>query len=139
MALEPDELYGTSDSILPNLRAFPYEDGIRPGKLATLAGVASLPHLTPMSFDTGAQEWNVMDPAVAAIAEINGLLWAPAAPFVPSATGEKIIQVFRRGLVDGRDVPLPTTAAQTQPQLNTALQVASVTSGLEVQGIEGVH
>lgn len=50
MALQPTELFGSAVSQTPNLRAYPYQDGIRPGTLAALSDDATLAHLTPLSY-----------------------------------------------------------------------------------------
>lgn len=65
MALEPKELFGPAVAQTPNLRAFPYEGGIKPGKLGILSGAPVLPHLTPLAYDEGAAEWAVWDDTVA--------------------------------------------------------------------------
>lgn len=143
MALEPDELYGSRNDIVKRSRAYPRDqDGIRPGTLATLAGAPELPHLTPLAYDEGADEWNVWNPAVGAVAEIKGFLWIPGpAGFQSSATGEKLIQVFRAGRVHHDDIPVPTTAAQTQALLTAALTDTSGlrSLGIDVSGVGGVH
>lgn len=48
MALKQTELVGAVTSQSPNLRAYPYEDGIRPGTLVAQSGAPVLPHLLPL-------------------------------------------------------------------------------------------
>lgn len=59
MALEPKELFGDAVTQTPNLRAFPYEGGIKPGTLAAISGAPELPHLTPLAWDGSNEEWAV--------------------------------------------------------------------------------
>lgn len=49
MALQSNELFGSLVSQTPNLRAFPDQDGVRPGQLEQLGADADLAHLLPMS------------------------------------------------------------------------------------------
>lgn len=49
MAVQPEELFGDATSQTPNLRAYPYEDGIAIGQLEALASDADVAHLTPLS------------------------------------------------------------------------------------------
>lgn len=49
MALQSDELFGPAVSQTPNLRAYPDQDGVRPGQLEQLGADALIAHLTPMS------------------------------------------------------------------------------------------
>lgn len=141
MALEPDELWDAGETVKPNLRAFPYEGGLLRGQLSAITGAPTLPHLTPMAYDTGNSVWNVWDNATAAIDEIGAFLWAPGEEdVVASASGEKLVQLLVRGQVHADDVPLPTTASQTQNALDAALVDPAVRQrGLDVRGIDGVH
>lgn len=50
MTLQPEELFGSPVSQPQSLRAWPEQDGIRPGRLAALAADAELPNLTPLSY-----------------------------------------------------------------------------------------
>jgi len=59
MALQSQELFGAAVNQTPNLRAFPREDGIRPGKLASYSPDRSLPNLTPLFYDDAAGQWAV--------------------------------------------------------------------------------
>jgi len=59
MAIVPEELFGSPVSISSTLRAFPREDGIRPGKLAQFGSAVELGHLTPLFYDDSNSEWNV--------------------------------------------------------------------------------
>lgn len=59
MALVPEQLFGSTNVQKPNLRAFPRQDGIRPGTLKQFSGAASLPHLTPLFFDDAGADWDV--------------------------------------------------------------------------------
>ena len=49
MALQSNELFGSLVSQTPNLRAFPDQDGVRPGQLEQLGADADLAHLLPIS------------------------------------------------------------------------------------------
>jgi hypothetical protein len=51
MALQPEELFGDAVSQTPNLRAYPSQDGVQPGRLAALSSDASVAHLTPLQYD----------------------------------------------------------------------------------------
>lgn len=141
MALGPKELYGSEVSQKPNLRAFPYEGGISPGKLAALTGAPDLPHLTPLAYNEVGSEWDVFDEADVNLDEIAGFLWRPESTDQPTdATNETLVQILRRGQIHASDVPLPTTAAQAQPALDAALIAAGVRhDGLDVRGLEGAH
>jgi len=68
MALQPQELFGDPVSQTPNLRAYPYQDGIKVGTLAQLAADAELPHLTPLYWDDSGSVWKVW---VGASNEVN--------------------------------------------------------------------
>jgi hypothetical protein len=59
MTLQSQELFGNAVQQTPNLRAFPREDGIRPGTLVSYSPARSLPNLTPLYFDDVAQLWEV--------------------------------------------------------------------------------
>jgi hypothetical protein len=59
MTLQPQELFGDAVSQTPNLRAFPREDGIRPGTLASYSPDRELPNLTPLYFDDASSLWAV--------------------------------------------------------------------------------
>ena len=131
MVLQQKELVGSVTTQTPNLRFVPYEDGIRPGTMSTVATGPSFAHGTPLT--KSGDEWIPwVDAAV-----IDGLLWAQLEPHVSSATDETHIQVFRRGRVHHDDVPVP--AGQTQGALTTALKLQSLrTLGIEVSGVVGV-
>jgi hypothetical protein len=134
MALEPKELFGDAVSQTPNLRAFPYQDGIVPSQLETLGAAADLPHLTPL-VNNGDGTWGVWADADADT--VQGLLWAPDEAHAGSDTGETMIVVFKRGLVHYDDIPLP--AGQTQATLDSALAHSSLRdAGIIVQGLADV-
>lgn len=59
MVLQPSELFGAATTQTPNLRAFPYEDGVRVGTLVQLAADTLLPHLTPVSRVDAGNFWAV--------------------------------------------------------------------------------
>lgn len=59
MAIIPEQLFGPTVSQTPNLRAFPYQNGIAPGKLKQFGAAASLPNLTPLFFDDANLRWDV--------------------------------------------------------------------------------
>lgn len=59
MAIIPEELFGSAVPQLSNKRAYPREDGIIRGLLAQFGAAADLPHLSPLFFDEGNDEWNV--------------------------------------------------------------------------------
>jgi len=61
MALDPPELFGPENAQVASLRAFPYESGIRPGKLAGLVGAPELPHLLPLAYDETSDLWSPWD------------------------------------------------------------------------------
>lgn len=134
MALQPEELFGSAVSQTPNLRAFPYQDGIVPSQLEQLAADTDLPHLTPL-VNNGDGTWGVW--ADADLNTVQGLLWAPDEDHAGLLAGETMIQVFKRGLVHYDDIPLP--AGQTQATLDTALAHSSVRdAGIIVQGLADV-
>lgn len=69
--------------------------------------------------------------------EVDALLWAPDVVHAGLAAGETLIQVFKRGRVDARDIPLP--AGETQSILNASLKAMSLRQkGLSIQGLAGV-
>ncbi len=70
MALQPKELFGDPVSQTPNLRAYPYQDGIKVGTLASFAADTELAHLTPLYWDDAAGFWKVW---VGASNEVNTL------------------------------------------------------------------
>src|SRR5688572_30814940 len=118
MALQSEELFGDPVSQTPNLRAWPEQDGVQPGRLEDV-GVADLeiPHLSPL-VDNGDGTWGVW--ADADLNTVAGFLWAPDEAHTGLAAGESLIQILKRGVVHHDDVPLP--AAQTQATLTTALK-----------------
>lgn len=59
MALQPESLLGDANVQTPNLRAFPRQDGIRPGKLKQFGAAADLAHLTPLFYDDTNARWDV--------------------------------------------------------------------------------
>jgi hypothetical protein len=59
MALQNEQLGGDVVSQTPNLRAFPYQDGIQPGKLASYSPDRELPNLTPLFYDDANSQWAV--------------------------------------------------------------------------------
>lgn len=61
MALNQNELVGSVTSQSANLRAYPYEDGIRPGTLVAQSGAPTLAHLTPLNFDASTGFWSVFN------------------------------------------------------------------------------
>ncbi len=68
MTLQPKELFGDPVSQTPSLRAFPYQDGIKVGTLASFAADTELAHLTPLYWDDSAGFWKVW---VGASNEVN--------------------------------------------------------------------
>lgn len=74
MALNQRELYGSSVTRTPALRAAPYEDGIKPGKLSSIAGAPSLAKLIPLAFDAATNLWKVWSSALdAGVNEVQTL------------------------------------------------------------------
>lgn len=69
MALQSEELFGDAVTQTPNLRAYPAEDGVRPGQLEALGADADIAHLTPMSQNV-AGTYRIW---AEAIAEVNTL------------------------------------------------------------------
>jgi len=70
--------------------------------------------------------------------EIDGFLWCPADPFVPSTSGEKLVQVFRRGVIHRDDIPIPSTGGQND--LDEALLASNLREkGIDIQGLPGIH
>lgn len=140
MAIQPEKLIGDPVFQVRALRVFPDHDGIRSGQLAQFGADTVLPHLTPLSYDEGNSVWNVWDDGTLAIDDIDGFLYAPQGHTALLA-GETLIDIFRKGSIDARDIPLPTTASQTQNALDTALSVdpGLRQKNIEVLGLDGVH
>lgn len=61
MALQPEQLYTPGATQTPNLRYFPYQDGIRSGRLAALSADAELAHGLPLNFSQSSGSWSVFD------------------------------------------------------------------------------
>lgn len=59
MALIPEQLFGATTVQTPNLRAFPRQDGIRPGILKQFLAAANIAHLSPLFYDDSAAAWDV--------------------------------------------------------------------------------
>ena len=79
---------------------------------------------------------NSVDAAIAEGGAIEGFLWSPVEAIASSASAEVLVQVFREGLVHRDDVPLPTTASQTQAALDVALRSKELRRlGIKVQGL----
>ena len=57
MAIQPTELFGAAKTQTPNLRAFPYQDGVRPGTLVALAADLDIAHLMPLSKVDASGHW----------------------------------------------------------------------------------
>lgn len=70
MALQSNELFGSAVSQTPNLRAFPDQDGVRPGQLEQLGADAKLAHLTPLSQDA-AGTYSVWSQGVSEVSTIT--------------------------------------------------------------------
>ena len=133
MALQPEELFGDANTQLPNLRAYPAEDGIGVRQLEALGADADVAHLTPL-FNNGDGTWGVWADADA---RVDGFLWAPDEAHAGLAAGETHIQVFLAGVVHYDDIPLP--AGQTQATLDGLLQSQNMRDqGIRVQGIDSV-
>lgn len=66
MTLSPQELFASGASRGTEPRAYPREDGIRPGTLAAVSGAPALSKLTPLSFNETTGFWNVWSAAIAA-------------------------------------------------------------------------
>jgi len=122
MAVQPESLIGAKVSQVQPKRVFPAHDGVRPGTLGPITGAPDLPDLTPLSFNETTSKWAVWDDATAAIDDIDGFLYSPAEAQSSHATNDTVIQVFRAGSIHRDDIPVPTTAAQTQGALDTALK-----------------
>lgn len=135
MATQPEELIGTPIEQSKRLRVYAAPDGIQPGLLAALAADTDLPHMTPLTFASGTGHWSVWTDADA---EVHGFLFTDGAEDHKGLlAGETSIAVFKKGTVDGRDIPLPT--GQTQGTLETALKTAGLRDrGVVVTGLAGV-
>jgi hypothetical protein len=69
---------------------------------------------------------------------IDGFLWAPDQPHVPSTTGETLIQVFRAGSVHRDDIPIITGGSQLD--LDEALLASDLREkNIEILGLAGIH
>lgn len=77
MVLQAQELFGDENAQTPNLRAFPYQDGIKVGTLASFAADTELPHLTPLYWDDATSFWKVW---VGASNEVNTITSDAATP-----------------------------------------------------------
>lgn len=89
MALQQRPLVGSVTTQAANLRAFPYEDGIRPGTLATQVGAPALPNLTPLS--RSGDNWTVWadsDPTSEAFTITSNATPATAGDFTLTFEGE---------------------------------------------------
>lgn len=132
MALQPEELFGSAVPQLPNLRAYPSEDGIAVQQLEALAADADVAHLTPLFRTAGTWAvWQDLD------ASVDGFLWAPDAPHAGLAAGETLIQVFKGGVIHADDIPLP--AGQTLATLQGLLRSQAMRDqNIVVQGLDSV-
>lgn len=107
MALQPQELFGDPVSQTPNLRAFPYQDGIKVGTLAAFAADTDLAHLTPLYWDDASSTWKVW---VGASNEVNTI----TANGTPATAGTFTLTV--NGVVSGA-IAFNATAAAVQAAL----------------------
>lgn len=71
MALQSDELFGGAVSQTPNLRAYPDQDGVRPGQLEQLGADALIAHLTPMSQNAASGTYRVWAEAIAEVTTLT--------------------------------------------------------------------
>ena len=132
MVLQPKELFGNAVPQLPNLRAYPAEDGIAVQQLEALGADVDVAHLTPL-FRTGGT-WGVWQDADSSV---DGFLWAPDDPHAGLAAGETLIQVFKAGVIHADDIPLP--AGQTLGTLQGLLRSQAMRDqGIVIQGLDSV-
>lgn len=132
MANQPKELFGSAIPQLPNLRAFPAEDGIAVQQLEQLGADADVAHLTPLFESSGT--WGIWADADATV---DGFLWAPGEAHAGLDSGETNIQVFKAGVIHADDIPLPS--GQTLGTLQTALRSQAMRDqGIVIQGLVSV-
>jgi hypothetical protein len=127
MALQNEELFGSPVSQTPNLRAYPDQDGVRPGQLEQLGADAEIAHLTPLS-QNAAGTYRVWSTGTAEQTTITS-------DGTPATAGSFHI------LVDGIDsgaLAFDATAAQIQAALRALPSVgadgvtAAATSGVDL-------
>lgn len=114
MTLVPKELFGDPVSQTPNLRAYPYQDGIKVGTLASFAADTDLAHLTPLFFDNTAGFWNVW---AGASNEVNTL----TADATPASAGTFTLTVNG---VTSAAIAFNATAAVIQAALEAMPNIA---------------
>lgn len=59
MTNQPEELFGSATPQLPNLRAYPAENGISVGSLAALGADADVAHLTPLTHSSASGFYSI--------------------------------------------------------------------------------
>ncbi len=113
MALQSGELFGSAIPQLPNLRAYPDQDGVRPGQLEQLGADAALAHLTPLSQDA-AGTYSVWSQGVSEVSTLT-------ADATPATAGDFTLTV------DGATtaaIAFDATAADIQAALEALPNVA---------------
>lgn len=114
MALQPKELFGDPVSQTPNLRFYPYQDGIKVGTLASFAADTELAHGSPLYWDDAAGFWKLW---VGASNEVNTL----TADATPASAGSFTLTVNG---VTSAAIPFNATAAIVQAALEAMSNIA---------------
>lgn len=114
MTIRNDSLFGAEVTRTQALRAFPKEDGIRPGTLAILSSAATLPSLTPLYFDEAASTWKIW---VGDVNEVNTI----TANATPATAGTFTLTV---NTIVSAAIAFNATAAIVQAALEAMSNIA---------------
>ena len=132
MAVNKQSLVGARVTSEESTGFYAYEDGVMPGLLNPIAGAPDLPYLTPLTYNAGAYDVWVDG------GEIDGFIYTPRGQ-ESHATDQVVIAIAKRGRGHAPSIPLPTTAAQTQGALDTALKSTVLRQkGIVMSEINGV-
>lgn len=125
MTLQPKELFGDPVSQTPNLRFYPYQDGIKVGTLASFAADTELPHGTPLYWDDVAGFWKVW---VGASNEVNTLT-ADATPASAGTFTLTVNGVTSAAIAFNATAAIVQAALEAMPNIEPGDVTAVATSG----------
>jgi hypothetical protein len=117
MALQPKELFGDAVPQLPNLRAYPAENGISVGSLAALGADADVAHLTPLTHSSASGFYSIWTGA-AGVEEVSTI----TSDATPASAGSFTLTVDG---VESAAIAFDATAAEIELALEAMSNISS--------------